>query len=88
MQDIINSGQCPGSQATVVVVMNTERIHQLMALCTFQPQLSAVVNDLLMQSGEGAEFYLQVRRAAAGLGLPGLLLMMNDDDDDDDDDDA
>jgi hypothetical protein len=47
-------------QAAVVVVLNRERISQLMAQCTFQPRLSGVVGDLLMQSSEGAEFYSQV----------------------------
>jgi hypothetical protein len=58
---VLGPGARPGSgrQATVVV-MNAERVNQLMAQCTFQPRLSGVLGDLLMQSSEGAEFYSQV----------------------------
>jgi hypothetical protein len=50
---------------SVVVVNNIERINQLLAQCTYQPGLAAVLGDVLQQSREGAEFYEQV---GAGCG--------------------
>ena len=48
------------SSTGVYVVNNIDRMHQLLAQCTYQPGLGRVLSQVLMQSEEGAEFYVQV----------------------------